>query len=180
VIIWLNGPFGVGKSTTTALLLAGDPSLLSFDPETIGHLLQPVLNERRPVSDFQDWPAWRSLTVQTLIALHEELAMDLVVPQTVVVREYWDDIAAGLVARGLPLLGLTLDVAPDEHDRRIAHDAAEPGAAGWRRARRADYDGAKAWLSAATIMVDTTSSSPSDVVAVIRAAIAAARSDQSR
>lgn len=81
MIIWLNQPFGAGKTTTARLLLESDPALAFFDTEHIGYLLRPALEIRRPVADFQDWPTWRRLTVQTLAAVSQELSADVVVPQ---------------------------------------------------------------------------------------------------
>jgi adenylylsulfate kinase-like enzyme len=43
VIVWLNGTFGCGKSTTAAELRLLVPSSRVFDPETVGYMLQPDL-----------------------------------------------------------------------------------------------------------------------------------------
>jgi hypothetical protein len=52
VIIWLNGAFGCGKTTTAAELRSLIPSSRLFDPETVGYMLRPNLADH-PVSDFQ-------------------------------------------------------------------------------------------------------------------------------
>jgi hypothetical protein len=55
VIIWLNGPFGVGK-TATALELANTMfNARLFDAETVGYLLMATLRDQE-FSDFQDLP----------------------------------------------------------------------------------------------------------------------------
>jgi hypothetical protein len=41
VIIWLNGTFGAGKTTTAAELLTLLPGSRLFDPETVGFMLRP-------------------------------------------------------------------------------------------------------------------------------------------
>jgi hypothetical protein len=43
VIVWLNGTFGCGKTTTAAELRGLIPSSRVFDPETVGYMLQPNL-----------------------------------------------------------------------------------------------------------------------------------------
>jgi adenylylsulfate kinase-like enzyme len=39
VIIWMNGTFGVGKTTTAGHLVAKSDRLRLFDPEEVGYLL---------------------------------------------------------------------------------------------------------------------------------------------
>jgi hypothetical protein len=51
VIVWLNGTFGCGKSTTVAELRSLVPSSRLFDPETVGYMVRPNLPDH-PVSDF--------------------------------------------------------------------------------------------------------------------------------
>jgi len=41
VIVWLNGTFGSGKTTTALRLPALIPGSRLFDPETVGYMLQP-------------------------------------------------------------------------------------------------------------------------------------------
>lgn len=181
MIIWLNGPFGAGKTTVARLLVAADPALVPFDPEQIGYLLRPALAQRVPVGDFQDWRAWRTLTAATLAALHDELAAgissDLLVPQTVIVQRYWIEICEDLAARQVPVRAFTLDVHEAEHRRRVDADPLERGAAGWRHERRADYDAARGWLGAVSEMIDTTPLSAEQVAPRIRSSLDRRRFD---
>ena len=167
MIIWINGPFGVGKTTAAAELIARHPDWAIVDTEHVGYLLQNVLDDRHPVRDFQEWPAWRRLVVDTLTALHDQLSTTIVVPQTVVVESYWTEIAAGIAHAGIPLLAVTLDVSVEVHERRIADDRVELDASAWRRERRADFDDARSWLSLATRVIETSELAPSDVAELI-------------
>ena len=167
MIIWINGPFGAGKTTVTKQLLHARPALATFDTEHVGYLLRTPLQERKPVTDFQDWVSWRRLVVATLIELSDELASDIVVPQTVVVEQYWSEITAGLAEHDVMLRAFTLDVAPDEHEHRIAADQVEAQAAGWRRQRRSDFDTALPWLRTLTQVIDTTAFSPAEVAKMV-------------
>jgi AAA domain len=173
VIVWLNGPFGVGKTTTARALLEAEPGWVLFDPEQVGFMLRHVLAERRPVPDFQDWVSWRRVVVASLASVHDELADTIVVPQTVVTERYWHEIAAGLQAHGLPLHAFTLHADHHAHNYRISTDTREVDAADWRRLRRADYDAASGWLFAATTTIDTTRLSPEEVGSKVRASIGA-------
>ena len=85
VIIWLNGTFGYGKTSTAAELHSLVPSSRVFDPETVGYMLQPNLADH-PVSDFQDWPPWRPLVVATATELARFTGQHLIAPQTILVR----------------------------------------------------------------------------------------------
>ena len=54
VIIWLNGPFGIGKSTTAQALLRRLPQAVLFDPEPFGAALRSTVANIETAADFQD------------------------------------------------------------------------------------------------------------------------------
>ncbi|MFD6443612.1 hypothetical protein ACFWEJ_00825 [Promicromonospora sp. NPDC060204] len=85
MIVWLNGPFGGGKTTTAAELDALLPEAVVFDPESMGPPLVPTLSGIEPVHDFQDWRPWRELVVTALTSLDRHTGRTIVAPQTVVV-----------------------------------------------------------------------------------------------
>ncbi len=65
-VIWLNGAFGVGKTTVARALAAELTDALIADPEDIGRMLRKVVPAAVRTSDFQDIPSWRRLTVATI------------------------------------------------------------------------------------------------------------------
>jgi adenylate kinase family enzyme len=67
MIVWINGAFGAGKTTTAALVQERLPGSRVFDPEYVGFMLRAVVDV--PTGDFQDLRVWRRLAVQTAIAL---------------------------------------------------------------------------------------------------------------
>lgn len=164
MILWINGPFGAGKTTLAELLVDRMPDAHLIDTERIGYLLQPVLESHRPVKDFQDWPAWRALVVTYLAELQRELGGTLVVPQSVYVEQYWAEIAEGL--SGLEMRAITLDVPESELERRIRSDTVEVAAVGWRLERMADYRAALPWLRRETEVLDA-SVAPEELVAAL-------------
>ena len=91
MIIWLNGTFGCGKTSTAAELNSLIPSSRVFDPETVGYMLQSNLADR-PVSDFQHWPPWRPLVVATASELARFTGQHLIAPQTILVRAYLEQV----------------------------------------------------------------------------------------
>jgi deoxyadenosine/deoxycytidine kinase len=65
MIIFINGSFGVGKSSVAELLIKKVPNSLLFDAEEIGYMLRKIYKHIDNPEDFQDFPAWRDLTVKT-------------------------------------------------------------------------------------------------------------------
>jgi thymidylate kinase len=83
VIIWLNGPFGVGKTTTAEALLRRLPRAVLFDPEPFGTALRHTVANVATAVDFQDLPGWPTLVVETARILREAYAETLIAPLTV-------------------------------------------------------------------------------------------------
>ena len=90
MIVLINGPFGVGK-TSVSRLLAPRLGAGVFDPERIGWVLRRVV----PTDDYQDLAAWRKLAVvgARLVRLRHQTVL---VPMTLWRHEYFDEIAQGL------------------------------------------------------------------------------------
>jgi hypothetical protein len=65
VLVWLNGPFGGGKTTTAFELQRRVPGSIVCDPEYLGYGLHRML-PRTLRTDFQDLQAWRSGTREVL------------------------------------------------------------------------------------------------------------------
>lgn len=153
MIIWLNGTFGAGKTTTAAALIPMLDGFRVFDPETVGYMLAPNLADL-PVADFQHWPAWRPLVVATALALRNQTKQDLVAPQTVLNEDYWTEIASGLRQQGEIVFHVVLDADADVLRSRI-HRSCE--AREWRLAHLDRYISARRWMLAnADLVLDTS------------------------
>jgi predicted kinase len=160
VIIWLNGTFGVGKTSTAQRLAAMVPGSRVFDPEAVGQMLRGVLVDR-PVGDFQDWAAWRPLVAASLIEITRMTGQHVVVPQTVLKREYFDQIFAQLRAAELDTFHVVLDAADAVLRNRIeiSDEARE-----WRLEHLDEYQDARSWMTeAADYIVDTAASTPPQI-----------------
>lgn len=170
MIIWLNGTFGAGKTTTADILVGLLPGFRIFDPETVGYMLRPNL-EDEPVADFQHWAAWRPLVVATARELIVQTGMDLVAPQTVLDPTYMTEILGGLKQAGEEVLHVLLDCDLDVLRGRIA---ASPEATEWRLSHLAPYAAARPWmLASADLVMDTTAMAPHEVAATIATAATA-------
>jgi chloramphenicol 3-O-phosphotransferase len=168
VIVWLNGTFGSGKTTTAAQLRDLLPASRVFDPETVGYMLRPNLTDH-PVTDFQHWPPWRRLVVATATELAQFTGEHLIAPQTVLDRGYLDEIFAGLRDGGLTVFHVVLD-ADDDILRQRIHGSTE--AQQWRLAHLAGYQRSRPWmLAAADLVVDTTRRTPAQAARQIAGAL---------
>lgn len=165
MIVWLNGTFGAGKTTTARLLVAALPQARAFDTEHVGFMLRHVLTE--PVADFQDNPPWRTLSVRTAVEVLNHVGGTLVIPQTLLNQAYAREIFDGFAAEGVKVHHFVLHVEREELIRRITEDREEAGARQWRLDHLDRYEQALPWLAATATIVDTTALTPADVTARI-------------
>jgi hypothetical protein len=99
VLLWINGPFGGGKTQTAHELWRRLPGSHLADPEHVGFALRRMLP---PASrgDFQDLAEWRHGVVRVLdraLTGHDGV---IVVPMTVVEPAYFRELVGGLRDRG--------------------------------------------------------------------------------
>lgn len=112
MIIWVNGPFGAGKTTLVEELSKRLDTAMTVDPELLGFVLRRMVPPP-PTGDFQDLPIWRKLTVRTLQEIRREYDRPLLVPMTLVVPNYLDEIFGSLRMAGEEIrhFFLSLDAA---------------------------------------------------------------------
>ncbi|MGQ0507892.1 MAG: AAA family ATPase [Myxococcaceae bacterium] len=100
LVVWLNGPFGVGR-TTVACGLAERLNARIFDPESVGIFRRIFLRAARPPNDFQEVSAWRRLT-RWLLKMHLLVSRrPVVVPMTLVNEAYFEEVIGALRAGGV-------------------------------------------------------------------------------
>ncbi|MET9441870.1 NUDIX domain-containing protein [Streptomyces sp. NPDC006610] len=183
-VVWINGAFGAGKSTTARELIELIPNSTLFDPEDIGGALGHLLPAKRlaEVGDFQDLPIWRRLVIDTAAALLNELGGTLVVPMTLLRQEYRDEIFGGLAARRISVRHVLLapaetilrarmaarEVPPDPPDGAMR----EIRAGQWARDHIEPYHTALAsWLVADAHLVDNGALTPYETAVRIAEAV---------
>nr|WP_026454036.1 AAA family ATPase [Saccharomonospora iraqiensis] len=163
----LNGPFGAGKTTVSELVVDRFPGSMLFDPEEVGFMLRSVVPPA-PSGDFQDLPVWRSLTVDTATRIAEIYQRPLVVPMTLVRRQYRDEIFGGLRTAGLAVrhFFLTLNEALLRSritDQVLLPDNAERDAEvrRWRLGQVTRCLAARADMPGDTVFLDSGEAGPS-------------------
>ena len=170
MILWVNGPFGGGKTTTVRALLEQRSDFSVFDTEWIGAMLEAPLRRKLPVDDFQEWTAWRELVVASLLSIHKAVRGTIVVPQTVLVEQYWDEVVDGLARGGVGVEAVTLVADRSELEQRIRGDQVESSAVDWRLRRLADFETA-AWLTHRTKLISTMDRTPEQVATSVLDAV---------
>ena len=113
LVVWINGAFGVGKTSVAEELVTLLPDAILFDPELLGTLLRIVIPAREQTDDFQDIPAWRHLSRDAVVSLSRTRRGAVVVPMTLVDGTYFAEIVGGIRAQGVRLVHVAL-VAPVE------------------------------------------------------------------
>ncbi|MEU3904096.1 AAA family ATPase [Streptomyces goshikiensis] len=162
MIIWVNGAFGVGKSTLAAELRTALSGSVVTDPEDVGALLrQSLAGHPRQMRDYQDYPAWRRLSVQFITEVHQLTGGPVIVPMTVLNQTYLRELFEPLAELGTPVHDVVLHAGPDPLEARITAGREYPGdrerseaVRAHRRRRAADYRLAAAtWLPGAASQV---------------------------
>ncbi|ONI86710.1 hypothetical protein ALI22I_24120 [Saccharothrix sp. ALI-22-I] len=99
MLLWINGPFGGGKTQTAHEIRRRLPGSFLSDPEHVGFALRrmtpPALR-----TDFQDLAAWRQSVFDVLDGALTGYDGVIVVPMTVVEPAYFREIVGRLRDRG--------------------------------------------------------------------------------
>ncbi|MGC5567307.1 NUDIX domain-containing protein [Streptomyces sp. FR-108] len=181
IVVWINGAFGAGKTTTARELIDLIPNSTLFDPELIGTGLAQLLPAKRlaEVGDFQDLPIWRRLVVDTAAAMLSELGGVLVVPMTLLRQEYRDEIFGGLASRRIAVRHVVLAPAETILRERIAGREVPPDLPdGEIRVRQWSYDQIEpyraaltGWLTADAHLVDNGTLTPYETAVRVAEAV---------
>lgn len=95
MLVWINGPFGGGKTATAFELRRRLPGSIVCDPEHLGfglrRMLPPALR-----TDFQDLQAWRSGVYEVLDLVARNHEGPAIVPMTLTDSRYFTQIIGGL------------------------------------------------------------------------------------
>jgi hypothetical protein len=169
MIIWLNGAFGGGKTTTAAELRGLIGGSRVFDPETVGYLLMANLADY-PMTDFRHWPPWRSLVVAAMTQVAGFTGQHLIAPQTVPERDYLEEIVGGLRRDGLEVVHVLLQADAAVLRQRIL---GSQEAQAWRLDQLDGFlRAADDWIAKeADLVVDTSAVTPAEAAVQIASAL---------
>lgn len=103
MIIWINGAFGAGKTTTAFDLHIKIKNSRVYDPENVGYFIRknsPPESELNQ-GDFQDIELWREINYKMLKLISDKYDGVIIVPMTLVNPQYYDEIIGRLIADGI-------------------------------------------------------------------------------
>ena len=156
MIIWLNGTFGAGKTTTARQLAGRLANARHFDPEEVGYLLMRTLEDHE-FRDFQDLPPWRELVPVFTEKIARFTGQHLIAVQTVLREDYWHELTEGFKQTELDVFHVLLHVDSEVLAERIKADEVDVGARQWRLDHISDYAQSRPWMeSAADLVIDAT------------------------
>ncbi|WP_430782256.1 ATP-binding protein [Actinoplanes sp. G11-F43] len=171
MIVWLNGTHGVGKTTAGRLVQRLLPDSRVFDAEKVGETLMDITPGLPETDNFQHWPPWRPLVVDTARRVLDYTGGTLVVPMTVLVEPYWREISDGLAGHGIPVRHFVLHAGRDTLLARIAGEHPVPSP--FRLRYPEPYaEASRTWLHAAAEVVDTTDLTPEQTAVRVTKALA--------
>lgn len=163
MIVWLNGTHGVGKTTAAALARELIPDSRVLDAEKVGETLMDITPGLPRTTNFQHWPPWRPLVVETARRVLEYTGGTLIMPMTVLVEPYWQEISAGLASYSIPVRHFVLHADGATLRHRIREDT-DLGPSEFRLEYVDPYAVAfESWLRDAAEVVDTSELTPAQV-----------------
>ncbi|ABW18161.1 DEAD/DEAH box helicase family protein [Alkaliphilus oremlandii] len=101
MIIWINGAFGSGKTTCTYELNKRLSNSFVYDPENIGYFIRKNIPKELYESDFQNHDQWRVFNYEMLKYLNSTYEGIILVPMTLVNRQYYDEIIGRLIKENI-------------------------------------------------------------------------------
>ncbi|WP_368654971.1 AAA family ATPase [Ornithinibacillus sp. 4-3] len=103
MIIWLNGAFGSGKTTSAFELKRRLPNSFVYDPENIGYFIRENIPKELHESNFQDHEQWRIFNYEMLKYISNTYEGTVIVPMTIFHPQYYEEIVQKLIDEGIPL-----------------------------------------------------------------------------
>ena len=82
MIIWISGPYGVGKSTLAELMAARMENTWLFDAEAVGNAVRDNYPDHPRGAIFEDYPLWGEFCCRLLKDIHASCRKDILVPMT--------------------------------------------------------------------------------------------------
>lgn len=172
MIVWINGPFGVGKSTLAKILAPMTVGGMIMDPELLGAYLHRFVPPS-PTGDYQDLEFWRSLTVHGIREMRRIYDATVIVPMSLLNPNYIESMLGAFEIHGENLVHVYLDVSETALRNRIEGQSIDEdpevnaGVRQWRLSHLSEAQTARSFMPEATFWLDATARSPHQLAAQV-------------
>jgi hypothetical protein len=119
MLLWINGPSGVGKTATAFELNRRLPGSVVCDPEHVGSGMHRMLPPSLRRTFWQDIPAWRRSVLELLRVTLAGRSGPVIVPGALVNHDHFQEIIGGLRDDGVELHHFALLAEPATVVRRL-------------------------------------------------------------
>jgi len=103
MILWINGAFGAGKTTTAFALHKRIKNSIVYDPENAGYFMWKNSSNILRKGDFQDYELWREMNYKMLKLISENFDGIIIVPMTLANPQYHEEIIGRLTNDGIEI-----------------------------------------------------------------------------
>ena len=104
MILWINGAFGSGKSSVAEAINKKVHKSFIYDPEQVGYFLWDNFpNELKRKGNFQHMAIWREFNYKILKYINENYDGTIIVPMTIYIKQYYDEIIGNLINDGVSI-----------------------------------------------------------------------------
>lgn len=125
MIIWISGPYGVGKSTLAEAMAAKMENVLIFDAEEVGNAVRENYPDCPYGYIFEDYPLWSEFCYLLLKDVHKKFHKNILVPMTLL-RKKSHSIIEKLNQDGIDTRLVVLEARYETvHDRILARGEEE-------------------------------------------------------
>lgn len=170
MIYWINGAYGVGKTTVAVQLKGLLRNAHIFDPELVGNGIRDNYPEALFRDTFEQYPLWLELNYKLLKDLSEKHDGDIIAPMTLLREESYEAIIKKLVDSRIDVRYIWLDADAETLRYRMV-DLGREKPDSWCVAHIPACLDAQA-VDRHAIHVDTIGKTPDEIAAEIAAAAA--------
>ena len=116
MVIWINGCFGVGKTTIAEELNKTLKNSFIYDPENLGAFLRD--NLKYEYKDFQEYVLWRRLNYIIISDLMKHYD-NIIIPMTLTNKKYYDQILGKLKKIDVNVIHIILEAEKNAIKNRL-------------------------------------------------------------